>query len=158
MIARRYLSFSLRTLFVLTTAFAVWLGVVVNRAREQREAVKAIEALGGRVTYDWQPRLGETPSRIAGLYVLPPTNEKRFGPVWLRRLIGDDFFQDVEIVQFRHDPFARGSAVSEQAIVEAIPQLKRLRKLRAITIPGKASNKAREEVKRALPACEVRFF
>jgi hypothetical protein len=44
---RRYLTFSLRTLFVLTTAFAIWLGVVVNRAREQREAIKAIEALGG---------------------------------------------------------------------------------------------------------------
>src|SRR6185437_14530890 len=36
---RHYLTFSLRTLFVLTGAIALWLGVVVNRAREQREAV-----------------------------------------------------------------------------------------------------------------------
>lgn len=41
---RRYLTFSLRSLFVLTTALAIWLGVVINGAREQREAVKAIEA------------------------------------------------------------------------------------------------------------------
>jgi hypothetical protein len=49
---RRWLQFSLRTAFVGLTVFAVWLGVIVNRAREQREAVKAIEALGGWVTYD----------------------------------------------------------------------------------------------------------
>jgi len=40
---RRYLTFSLRTLFILTTALALWLRVVVNRAREQQEVVKAID-------------------------------------------------------------------------------------------------------------------
>ena len=56
MYRRRYLTFSLRTLFILLTAFAVWLGVAVNRAREQREAVEAIEALGGAVFYDFQEK------------------------------------------------------------------------------------------------------
>ena len=51
---RRWLQYSLRSFLVVLTAFAIWLGVAVNRAREQREAVKAIEALGGTVTYDFQ--------------------------------------------------------------------------------------------------------
>ncbi len=45
---RRYLTFSLRTFFFVLTAFAVWLGVIAERAREQREAVRAIGALGRR--------------------------------------------------------------------------------------------------------------
>ena len=61
------------------TALAVWLGVVVNRATEQREAVEAIEALGGYVIYDWQ-----APSSDA---------EQLAGPAWLRRAVGDDFFR-----------------------------------------------------------------
>lgn len=36
--SNRYLTFSLRTLFLALTALAVWLGIVVNRAREQRES------------------------------------------------------------------------------------------------------------------------
>jgi hypothetical protein len=43
---RRWFQYSLRSFFVLVTAFAVWPGVVVDRARERREAVKAIEAFG----------------------------------------------------------------------------------------------------------------
>jgi hypothetical protein len=35
------------------TASAVWLGVVVNRAREQREALKTIEAMGADVHYEY---------------------------------------------------------------------------------------------------------
>src|SRR6185437_11305871 len=91
---RRYLTFSLRTLFVLTTVFAVWLGVVVNRAREQREAVKAIEALGGTVAYDWD----EFPFD-------PFASDKRHtphGPAWLRWLIGDDYFQNAIAVDFTY--------------------------------------------------------
>jgi hypothetical protein len=49
---RRYLTFSLRTAFVLFTALAVWLVVVVNRARQQQEAVDAIVKAGGLVAYD----------------------------------------------------------------------------------------------------------
>lgn len=58
---RRWFQYSLRSFLVVVTALAVWLGVVVNRAREQREAVKAIEALGGSVMYDWH--FFETPEQ-----------------------------------------------------------------------------------------------
>ena len=80
---RRYLTFSLRTVFILLTGSAVWLGVVVNRAREQREAVKAIEALGGLVFYDWE-----------------------FVSLSRRRNIGDDLFHDVQLVIYGHSEHA----------------------------------------------------
>ena len=46
---RRWFQYSLRTLLVLVTVLCVWLGVTVNRARKQREAVAAIQELGGTV-------------------------------------------------------------------------------------------------------------
>lgn len=92
---RRYLTFSLRTLFILLTALAVWLGVAVNRAREQREAVEAIEAAGGEVRYDWQFR------RIGGIRVFDRSGrDGPTAPTWLRQTIGDDFFQEVKEAWF----------------------------------------------------------
>lgn len=41
---RRWFQFSLRFFLVALTVLAFWLGVVVTRAREQREAVKAIRS------------------------------------------------------------------------------------------------------------------
>jgi len=136
---RRYLTFSLRFLFVLTTALAVWLGVIVNRAREQREAVKAIEALGGTVQYDWAIRTVEP-----------------VGPAWLRRIVGDDYFQKVRKVAFGFDP----SLSSKPVVLKAVPYLKRLRDLDTLSIflrepiPIETEN----EVKAALPDCDVSFY
>ena len=50
---RRWFQFSLRTLFVLLTVLCVWLAVTVERVRKQREAVAAIEAVGGSVFYEY---------------------------------------------------------------------------------------------------------
>jgi hypothetical protein len=52
---RRWAQFSLATMFVVVTALCVWLAVVVNRAQRQRDAVAAIEALGGWVGYAENP-------------------------------------------------------------------------------------------------------
>jgi hypothetical protein len=137
---RRYLTFSLRTLFVVTTALAVWLGVIVNRAREQREAVKAIEALGGSASYDWQyAQLDQAdPFGLDGPFIPP-------GPVWLRRLVGDDFFQDAVGVSFS----------GETDALKSIAHLKRLRKLKTVIVNPFASNVTTDEIKAALPNCEV---
>jgi hypothetical protein len=72
-----------------TTALTVWLGVIVDRAREQREAVKAIEALGGEIYYDWQVQV--SPIAAAGP-LAPNPNAKPRVPAWLRRIVGDHFF------------------------------------------------------------------
>jgi len=79
---RRWFQFSLRTLLVLLTVLCVWLGVTVNRARKQREAVAAIEALGGYVRYEYQYGSGQEPP----------------GPKWLRELIGEEYFVSVVYV------------------------------------------------------------
>ena len=146
MTRRRYLTFSLRTLFVLLTALAVWLGVVVNRAREQREAVKAIEALGGILFYDWQ--LG----RPRGInYLLPrPRQAEPPGPEWLRKLIGDHYFQNVDVVYF-YPPTHK----VEQDIVKSARSVQGIRNVRKIFLYGCTEN-TRNEIKAALPACEVR--
>ena len=46
---RRWLRFSLRGLLLLTAIVACWLGVQVNKAREQQAAIAAIDEAGGTV-------------------------------------------------------------------------------------------------------------
>lgn len=157
---RRYLTFSLRKLFVLLTALAVWLGVVVHRAREQREAVEAIEAAGGVVRYDWQ--YDSFVARRDGVsFDFPLSNSMRepSGPLWMRRFIGDEFFQQVWAVQIPrarsmaefpalnpNDPwdpcrfwaYSKGRAPpreTEADIVKLIPHLQRLHNLKALSLP-----------------------
>jgi|SRR6185437_11269524 len=132
--SRRYLTFSLRTLFILLTVFAVWLGVVVRRAAEQREAVKAIEALGGYVIYD-----GQAPSGDA---------KRPAGSAWLRRTVGDDFFRDACKAGFDYSP-------PNSDILKAIRHLKRLRKLDTVIIPYGTSATTLEELKAALPNSKI---
>ena len=79
---RRWAQFSLATMFVVVTALCVWLSVVANRAHRQRDAVAAIEALGGRVGY-------VKPDRKA---------TEAFPTPFLRRWLSRDYFDDVRAV------------------------------------------------------------
>lgn len=135
---RRWFQYSLRTFLVLMTALAVWLGVVVNRAREQREAVEAIEALGGAVTYDWE---------------LEPNRKEPPGPGWLRTLIGDDFFQEVHEVALLSD--FHSDVQPDSHIRSAIPQLKRLPQLKKLWYSVYASDDTNREITTALPNSEL---
>lgn len=82
---RRWLQFSLRTFLIVLTLLAMGLGYVSFRAREQRAAVARIKELGGHIQYDYQRGSNPKPS--------PP------GWPWLRRLVGDEYFQDVAFVK-----------------------------------------------------------
>lgn len=157
---RRNLSISLRIIFVLMTTFAVWLGVIVKRAREQREAVKAIEALGGQVRYDWH--YDSFRARRDGVSFNSPLSKSMQapnGPQWLRQIFGDDFFQHVRAVQIPrahsideypalnpNDPWdeCRGWALRKDLVppremeakfLELIPHLRRLHGLKAVSLP-----------------------
>src|SRR5438552_1945508 len=79
---RRLFQISLRTLLGLITVAAIWLGYITHRAREQKVAVARIKELGGRVVYDYQ-------AANTAANATPP------GWPWLRRLVGDEYFQDV---------------------------------------------------------------
>ena len=118
---RRWFTFGLRTLLLLITALCVWLGIQVNAARRQREAVVAIQKAGGMVIYDYQ--------------VVPPVvgqNEQTFpwdprkappAPAWLRDQIGDDYFRTAEVVDFSRPKRSIAKADLDQ--LAKLPGLKR---------------------------------
>ncbi|HUE74274.1 MAG TPA: hypothetical protein VMP01_25560 [Pirellulaceae bacterium] len=85
--------FTLRTVFLLLTLFCVWLGYRTDRAQRQARAVAAIRDLGGRVTYRYQGEHGN--------YVLLKYHAQPEGPSSLRKLLGDDFFNEVGAVGLR---------------------------------------------------------
>jgi hypothetical protein len=79
----------LRVLLFAVLVLAVVLGGYVHQARRQRMAVDVIERNGGLVRYDWQYVNGQiTSGRRPG------------GPIWLRRIVGDQYFQEVRNVVF----------------------------------------------------------
>jgi hypothetical protein len=88
---RRWFQFSLRTLLIFTIVVAVacgWLGRRIERKRNEREAIEAILKFGGSVEYDYQllhPFPGASWS---------PTAEP-YGPAWMRNLLGENFFSEV---------------------------------------------------------------
>jgi hypothetical protein len=84
---RRWYQFRLRTLmiFVLISAIpCALLGRKFERKRHEREIVDSIKKAGGTVLYEYELDPG-TP---------PP------GPEWLRRLLGDDFFANIDSASF----------------------------------------------------------
>jgi hypothetical protein len=91
---RRWFQFSLRTLLVAVVLIgfgSAWLGVKVQKAREQKAAVDAILNSGGSVTYDYE-------SDSQGNHVPEPAAS--YGTKWLRPLLGIDFFQSVNVVTY----------------------------------------------------------
>lgn len=103
---RRWFQFSLRTCLIILTLLAFWLGYVSIPAREQRAAVARINELGGSLQYDYQ--VGSNPDwSPAGWTALAPKQIAMVGSdptsspagwPWLRRLVGDEYFQDVVYV------------------------------------------------------------
>ncbi len=87
---RRWYQYSLRSLFLVTLVFALWLGWICHKANQQRNAVEAIEDLGGWVCYDYQVD-------ASGDYT--PDAEPP-GPAWFRNLVGLDFLADVVKASF----------------------------------------------------------
>jgi hypothetical protein len=77
---------------LLVLVAGIWMGRQVNKAREQREAVEAVKAYGGWVHYDWEFVNGKLSKGTTP-----------WAPAWLRRTIGDDFFQDVAHVSLVYD-------------------------------------------------------
>ncbi len=108
--------FGIRSLFVLVLAVAIpcgWLAIERKLARRQMEAVDRITKLHGMVAYDWQFGVDDYVQSKAQ----PP------GPEWLRKLLGDDFFQEIV------DAYLNNAKVTD-ADLECLGGLTHLRVLR----------------------------
>ena len=128
----RKFQFSLRALLVGIAALTALLAVVSNRAREQHEIVAALEARGWQVQYDWWK--SDEPS----------------GPAWLRRIIGDDYFQRVIAVWV-----GEGDEVDAKRAEESISLLQKLPNLRTVIIDPMMPERSQDMLAKALPQCRV---
>jgi hypothetical protein len=107
---RRWLRFSLRTMLLLVTVLGVWLGMRVNQARWQKEAVEALRMRGFYVNYEhW--RSDRDPESFDSSRALDV-------PLWLRYLAGDDFFQRVVSIGV-----VPGSTDKDLAHLAALPHI-----------------------------------
>jgi hypothetical protein len=103
---RRWFAFSLKTLLVVMTALAVWLGLYVKSFRDRRNAVAEIERLDGAM----------------GI--------KYLGPEWLRKFVDDEkCFWDPAGVHFN-----RPLTVNE--LKNVVPILMSFQRLHDLTLPG----------------------
>jgi len=153
---RRWLQFSLRTMFVVVTVFCVFLGMVVKRARDQKLAVEAILEAGGTVYYQHQSDF-DSPT-------VPP------GPEWLRGLVGDEYFSTVTKVILLGPKFndttllavgkltdVKSLGFYDATITDAgLLHLKRLTNLDTLVILNSSVTDAGvKKLKQALPNCRI---
>jgi len=121
LVFRRRFQFGISMLLVLTIAVAVpssWLAVETKEAKRQCEAVEAIRKWAeiyclGSIRYDYQ-------LDVSGK---PLGNVQTPGPEWLRRVFGDDFLADVEVVWLGADDHFTDV---EMAHIASLPRLKEL--------------------------------
>jgi hypothetical protein len=108
----------LRTLLLLVLLAGGRAADEADSARRQRRAVATIERGRGSVSYDWRDR------GVAGRRLREPP-----GPRWLRRLVGDDAFQDVVGVSLQTRLAYDEPLPAEDEILKSLADLPRLRRL-----------------------------
>jgi hypothetical protein len=132
---RRWFQFSLRTLMIFTAIAAVacgWLGRKIEQKRREREAIAAIRNLGGVVNYDYQRGAGPRPSwRLRG---------EPSGSAWLRKLLGENFFSEIEFVGLAPRP-----ETTDAALNAAFESLKGMPRLQFLYLTGTKINDDRLE-------------
>ncbi len=135
---RRWLRYSLRTGLILVTLLCIWLAVLTKRARDQKEAVAALRALGCTIGYEHQLigfdyRVGipgEFADELTELHEICDTMR----PAELSEIeqwIGEDYFlKAIEVANYNGD--------GEDAVEfeKLFPNLQRLPHLRRFSFPS----------------------
>jgi hypothetical protein len=145
--------FSIRSLLVLVVVIAVpcsWMAAEMKKAREQAEAINKLDAI---VIYG---DAGDSSATAA-----PPR-----GTVWLRTLLGNEFFYDAVRVDLNSD--TRMDRLKELAqlhililsgddVTDAgLQHLEGLTQVRKLALVGtKVTNEGVKKLQRALPNCEI---
>jgi hypothetical protein len=108
---------SIRVMMLIVLSIAALLAWRVNRARQQKDAVLAVERHGGWVHYDYEFVNGKLTK-----------GRSPWAPRWLRRILGDEYFQNVEQVSLVYDD-STGTRFDNSNVEAADALLKRLSKL-----------------------------
>ncbi len=129
-VARRRigLRFSLRAFLGGVTLFCILLAWQLHRARQQKEAVAAIQAAGGWVHYDYQRRDSLSTN-------VDPLAEP-WEPKWLLTLVGIDFFHDVVEVNTVYNDDGPHRQDNNRPAVNIAPQLAHFPRLKWLLISG----------------------
>ena len=101
--------FRLFTLLAIVTALCVWLAIIVHRVHQQSDAVARLSQAGSAIVFDYQM----LPKGDFDLSKQVP------GPIWIRRLIGDDYFRTVVEVSIRP-----GNVRENLRLLTAFPKLR----------------------------------
>jgi hypothetical protein len=141
----RWFRFRLRTLFAVVALLCVPLAWVTSRADQRRSecaAAHEIEKLGGHI---WFQSMGCTCSSVVG-YEHP-------GPRWLRRILGDSYFDSVRLVSFLR---FRGQIRERPFRDDDIQHLKKLTRAEAIDVEWtEITDAGLAELQSSLPHCRI---
>ena len=121
---RPWLQFSLRTLLLVMTLVAVYLGLHCERARRQQEAVEALARIS-LFSYFCHVNYDNDFDGEGRLLVYPPFTPPRSTP-WIEQVLGRDFFHKVIDVEL--------DVTDVAAVDKALPHLKRLPHLESIIV------------------------
>lgn len=161
---RRWFRFSLRTLLLLVTIASAGfglLGVKMRAKQRERDAVNAIHEFGGRVYYDYE---WYSANRAIILRSSTPP-----GPAFLRRILGNDLFAKVTLVDIRTKPaeasFRQLAVLNEleglclcnvQVTEASLVHLKGLKRLKCIELGNsRITDTGVDELQKALPSLKV---
>ncbi len=86
----RWYQYSLRSLLIVMTVFAIWFGPHMDRARKQKRAVEVFREIGGEVRYENHFQHQANVTRF--------DKGKPSTPKWLGKIVGVDFFDSVRTV------------------------------------------------------------
>jgi hypothetical protein len=108
MFKSRRIKISVRVLMLLILIVGILLGWRANKARRQRAAAAAVEKYGGWVHYDYEFVPGPGNLSAAECLHRPLWGTLSLGkspsaPAWLRRTLGDDYFQEIAQVSLLGD-------------------------------------------------------
>lgn len=148
---RRWFSFSLASLFAVLTLFSIWLARESDRVAKQRKAVALAQRLCANrrltsydpfvpaIAYDCQERIN------GGISSYDPLRQPA-APSWLRKLIGDDYFRRVTIIDLSDTDVTDSD-------LESLRPLSSLRTLRLYRTA--VTEKGVRELRLALPECSI---